>query len=200
MRSIKTITYLMLLLACSATVVAQSSFNTNNIFMGATGQLGYSSAGVPYGAQPEIGYSITEFLDVGLNGNILFSNVDAAFNEGENSYKATTTGVGVFARVYPISPFFIQIQGEQNWSTLNYFIFDTEARELKQKVQSKSLLVGLGYSRHLVGESNAFASVLYDVTKAPNSPYRNFDGKQFLLVRAGFHFYLRPGKKNEWDF
>src|SRR5687768_942043 len=84
-------------------------FRRDNIFIG--GSLGLSmggwNGGFNIGANPEIGYSITNWLDAGISTNFNYFSYRAEYNDGIRQ-RSTTLGAGVFARIFPIRNFFIQ--------------------------------------------------------------------------------------------
>ena len=82
-----------------------SGFNPNHLFIGSSLMLGFSSGSFSVGANPEIGYSLTNWLDAGLGFNINYYSISGEYNYGvqQNSFNY---GGGPFMRVYPI-PFLV---------------------------------------------------------------------------------------------
>ncbi|MDQ6815168.1 MAG: hypothetical protein M3040_15640, partial [Bacteroidota bacterium] len=75
------------MLCLSASVFAQDDqdekthkFRRDNIFIGGAIGLGLSSGGFSAGANPEIGYSITNWLDAGISTNFNYYSYSAEYN------------------------------------------------------------------------------------------------------------------------
>lgn len=167
-------------------------FRTDNIFVGGSIALGLGSGSFSVGANPEVGYSITKWLDAGISTNINYFSLRAEYNNGYRQ-RSTILGTGMFVRVYPINGFFIQAIPEYNW--INHTIKDMNfggGNEFKEKQEAPSILLGVGYGRRAVGGSNFFTAIMFDAGKNTSSPYIDSYGAKLPVLRTGFNFYLRP--------
>src|SRR4051812_46249727 len=61
-------------------------FRRDNIFIGGAIGLGLSSGGFSAGANPEIGYSITNWLDAGISTNFNYYSYSAEYNNGYSQH------------------------------------------------------------------------------------------------------------------
>jgi hypothetical protein len=55
-----------------------------------------------------------------------------------------------------------------------------------------SFLAGIGYSQRIVGRTNFYIAVMFDLLDNPYSPYRDYTGAALPVVKAGFDIYLHP--------
>jgi hypothetical protein len=178
----------------------QKGFRRDNIFIGGSLGLGLGSGTFNISANPEIGYTITKWLDAGISTNINYFTVNADNNRGYRQ-RSTTYGAGVFVRIYPINGFFIQAIPEYNWmnTKLKDVTFGT-GQDLRFKAEAPSLLLGVGYGRRAIGNSNFFTAIMFDAGSNDSSPYINTDQDQngnifkskLPIIRTGFNIYLRP--------
>jgi hypothetical protein len=171
--------------------------NKNRWYLG--GALGFGiggySGGVTIGVNPEIGYSLTPWLDGGLVFNVNYYTYSAEYNYGVRQ-RSLNLGTGVYMRIYPFNGFFLQAQPEYNWTThnlLNYNYSPAFASEYKQN--AASFLAGIGYGTRIVGEMNFYTVLMIDLGSEINSPYRDSYGNQIPIFRSGFNFYLGRKKR-----
>ena len=181
-------------------VIEKGGFKKQNIFVGGTIALGFSgdfnNRNFIIGANPEIGYSLSKWLDGGIVFNAIFNSFK--FVEGNFRYKqnAFNYGAGIFTRIYPINNFFIQAQPEYNWIDYTQTNLDLAGSpKIKQTVQAASFLVGVGYSQRIIGQSSFFTVLMFDLASEKNSPYRNAFGASLPIIRGGFNIYLKPKKQ-----
>lgn len=168
-------------------------FKRENIFLG--GSIGLNAGGWNntffIGANPQIGYSIANFLDAGIVTNLNFFSLN--YNQAGFDYKQSSFnyGAGIFMKLYPVNQFHLQAQYEHNWISSNVTQRQTG---LKQKFNDKapSLLLGAGYGRRIIGETSFFTTILFDVSKNLNSPYIDSYGDAIPVIRTGVTFYLKP--------
>ncbi|MFY7901075.1 MAG: hypothetical protein ACOVNY_12885, partial [Chitinophagaceae bacterium] len=90
-------------------------FDRNKMFMGSGLNLGFGSgsntSSFSFGLNPEVGYSLAKWLDVGVSVNINYFT----FNEvGFSKQKSFNYGGGAFVRIYPINDVFLQVLPEYN--------------------------------------------------------------------------------------
>ena len=170
-------------------------FDKHKLFAGGSLNLGYGGGTVStfaIGALPEVGYSLREWLDLGLAFNInYYSGTEYAdsYNSAYDvpGYKATSYGAGIFARIHPIEDYFIQVQPEID----NYSIKATQyGMSQKYFHTSTSFLVGIGWGRRIVGESSFFTTLMIDLGNEKNTPYKDAQGNVIPIIRTGFNFYF----------
>ncbi len=172
-------------------------FNPNKLFLGSGLNLGFGGgqdfSSFSLGLNPEIGYSLAKWLDVGVSININYFT----FNEANISkQKSFNYGGGTFVRIYPISDFFIQALPEYNRINTKLNI-EGDPVTYRIKQNAFSTLVGIGYGKRFIGESSFYTAILFDLSNSPNSPYvqNSVNGNSTVkvpVIRAGFNFYLRP--------
>ena len=167
-------------------------FKKENIFIGTGINLGIANNSFNAGINPEIGYSITKWLDAGLafNLNYLSQNTSAYSSV---KYQNLSYGAGSFIRIWPVSFFHIQIQPEYNWINSNQKDMST-GNSLKYNYNVGSLLVGVGYGSHFIGNRYSFVTLMIDVLQNKNSPYRDQFNDPIPVFKAGFGMYLKPSK------
>ena len=144
------------------------------------------------GANPEVGYSVSQLLDVGMFFNINYygySNIDG-YNTKQNNFNY---GVGAFARLYPFQGFFLQALPEYNWISTK--VIYSNGTSFTQNQSAASFLVGVGFGRRIIGQSSFYTAIMIDVGSEYQSPYKNYDGSIFPVFRTGFNFYLGAKKK-----
>ena len=167
-------------------------FKKENIFLGGAIGLGFASGTFNVGANPEIGYSIAQWLDAGIAFNLNYTSerADPYYNYNVRT-RSFNYGAGVFARIYPVRFLFIQFQPEENWIHYNQKDYNS-GFTTTATVNSTSLIGGIGYSQRIVGQGNFFTMIGIDLLNNVNSPYRDYNGVAIPIIRAGFDIYLRP--------
>ncbi len=202
-------------LALAATVISlstfaqkveeeESGFNWNNVFVGGSLALGFGSGGYDggtsfvIGANPEIGYSLAEWVDAGLAFNTIFNSIKYTDQTTYLRVKQTSFnyGVGVFTRLHVIRNFFLQVQPEYNWIAYKAQLLDQPGVPAqKQTVTAGSILVGAGYGQRIIGQSSFFTVLMFDLGTEKYSPYRDGYGTAVPIIRGGFNVYLGGRKK-----
>ena len=168
-------------------------FRRDNIFIGGAIGLGLSSGGFSAGANPEIGYSITKWLDAGISTNFNYYSYSAEYNNGYSQH-SFNYGAGVFVRAFPIRNVFLQVLPEYN--RINTRLKDVySSNQTTYKQEAPSLLLGIGYASREVGRSSFYTVLMFDAGDNPNSPYIGYLGTKQPILRTGFNFYLRPRRK-----
>lgn len=175
---------------------ASHKFRRDNIFLGSSIGLGLGNGGFSAGANPEIGYSVSRWLDAGISTNFNYFSYRAEYNNGFRQ-RSFNYGGGIFARVYIIEGFFLQVLPEYNWvnTTLKDLRPGYLGSEEKDKRESPSLLLGVGYGSRMIGNTNFFTVLMIDAGTNTNSPYIGYLGSKLPILRTGFNFYLRPKRK-----
>jgi hypothetical protein len=169
-----------------------SGFMKQNLFLGGSLGLGFGSYNFDVGVNPEIGYSLNRWLDVGAVVNFNYSSIKADPNFIYNSNissKQFTYGGGVFGRAYVLPFLFLTAQPEFNWTHVTQKDM-TYGGTYKYDANAPSLLLGVGYGQRVVGESGFYIALLFDVISNKNSPYNDNYGHPLPVIRAGFDFYL----------
>jgi len=172
-------------------------FRRDNIFIGGSLGLGFANRTFNVGANPEIGYSLAEWLDAGivLNLNYTSQRADPYYIYNDNTrYRAFNYGAGAFLRVYPVNFLFIQAQPEENWIHYSAKSYATD-QSASQTVSASSFIIGAGYTQRAIGQGSYYVMIGLDLLNNRYSPYRDsYTGAAVPIVRAGYDFYLRPSK------
>ena len=168
----------------------KGGFKKENIFIGSALNLGFSSGIFQLGANPEIGYSITNWLDAGISTNINYTSLrytgysDRVFNYGGGS----------FVRIWPARFLFLSALPEYNWITITTK-YSNGNPSVSQKLNAGSVLLGAGYGTRIVGRSYSYFAIMFDALKNTNSPYRDNENRALPIIRAGFAVYLNSHRR-----
>jgi hypothetical protein len=142
------------------------------------------------GLNPETGYSVGKFLDVGVATN--FNYITQNLGTGQ-TYRFTALGAGPYVRGWIANRFFLTSQFEYNFIRET---FVSNGVKNIDKYNAPSLLVGGGWGNRFIGQSQFFTSIMIDVLKDPESPYLDRGTNTLLPVfRTGFLFYFQPKKE-----
>ena len=166
-------------------------FRTDHLFIGGSIGLGLGGGGFSVGANPEIGYSITEWLDAGISTNFNYFSFRAESNDGFRQ-RSINYGGGIFVRLFPIKNFFIQLLPEYNVINTSLTNFNPGANGAEYKInqQAPSFLAGVGYGSRIIGGGSFFTVLMMDLGNNTNSPYIDTYGAKLPILRTGFNFYL----------
>ncbi|HSU49166.1 MAG TPA: hypothetical protein VLJ41_01185 [Segetibacter sp.] len=168
-------------------------FRRDNIFIGGAIGLGLSSGGFSAGANPEIGYTIAQWLDAGFSTNFNYYSYSAEYNGGVRQ-RSFNYGAGVFVRAFPIRNVFLQVLPEYN--RINTNLKDAySGQAVTYRYEAPSLLLGIGYASRDIGRSSFYTVLMFDAGNNENSPYIGYLGSKQPILRTGFNFYLRPRRK-----
>ena len=169
-------------------------FDRSRVFIGSSLNLGLSNRFFNLGLNPQIGYSLNNWIDVGVAVNLNYYSQSAS-DFDPFKYKNFNYGGGAFLRVWPINFLHLQIQPEYNWiSSSQTDAFTGQSYRLK--FQAPSLLAGIGYGSREIGSRMSHFTIMIDLNQAINSPYRNgIAGDPQPIFRGGFGFYLNPKKR-----
>lgn len=173
-------------------------FNVNRIFVGGSLNLGFATNTFQVGGVPEIGYSIADWLDLGIGINVNYASQRADPNYIYNAntrYRNFNYGGGPFVRLYPVRFLFVQTQFEHNWIKYNEKNYGNGGIEGKATFTSNSLIAGIGYTQRIVGQSSFYTMLGIDLMSDTYSPYRDYNNAAIPIIRAGFNFYLKPSRK-----
>jgi len=172
-----------------------TGFKKENIFIGGGINLGFASNTFALGASPEIGYSVANWLDLGLGFNVNYASQRAdPYYNGNIRQRNFSYGVGPFVRIYPINVLFLQGQLEGNWSNISLKDM-TYDQSSTYKYKSTSFIAGIGYSQRVVGQGSFYTLIGLDLMQDKNSPYRDYNNRAIPVIRTGFNFYLKPSHK-----
>lgn len=177
---------------------ATGGFNKENLFVGGSLNVGFSSYTFNIGAAPEIGYTLTRWLDAGILVNINYNSERADpqgyFND-DTRYRSFNYGVGAFGRAYVLPFLFLTAQPEFNWIDYNTkYMGPGNYPAQTYNTTAPSLLLGLGYAQRVVGQGSFYISLMFDALSNANSPYRDFNGAALPVIKAGFDFYLHKSR------
>ena len=172
-------------------------FKKENVFLGGSISLGFGSGSFGIGANPEIGYSLSQWLDAGLVFNINYNSqkyYDLYTGAYIDKVSSFNYGAGVFLRAYPIHFLFLQLQPEENWIVYKDKSYVNDITG-KTTVNSTSLIGGIGYTDRVIGQGSYFFMIGLDLLNNINSPYRDGYNNAIPIIRGGFDVYLRPSRK-----
>jgi len=169
----------------------QKGWNSNNVFIGTGLNLGFSN-GFIIGLNPEFGYSINKVVDAGFVFNV--THITQRDQYVNSTARYTAVGVGPFVRLWPIQQLFIGGQFEYN--KISYSEKTTAGVINRAKATAPSLLAGLGYGTRNIGQMQIYTSIMIDLLRDVNSPYRDQFGRVMPVFRTGFSFYLGRNKNN----
>jgi hypothetical protein len=171
----------------------QGKFKKENIFIGTGINLGIANKSFNIGINPEVGYSITKWLDAGLAFNLNYFSQNPT-DYSNTKYQNLSYGAGSFIRIWPVSFFHIQVQPEFNWIHSTQKNMSSSITQ-KYLYSAGSLLVGIGYGSHFIGNRYSYVTLMMDVLQDKNSPYRDQFNDPIPVFKAGFGMYLRPSRK-----
>ncbi len=167
-----------------------------NLFTG--GSVSFSFFGNTFlvGGSPVLGYSLTNWLDLGLVANYTYSSYrdyNGVFND---KLRQTTIGGGGFGRIYPVRFLFLQAQLESN--TIRQKYIPAGGGPVDQiSVASSSTLIGGGYTTGRRGKGGTpfyYLAILWDIGGDLNSPYTDAYGRSIPIVRGGLQLPLFQGR------
>jgi hypothetical protein len=154
--------------------------------------LGGGNNSFQLGLNPELLKSYNKYIDAGIIANIYYSSFNMSFGSNEK-IKNFQLGAGVFARVWPIEQFFIQIQPEYNrtWTSANNYSNGVRA---STNFGATSILGGIGYGKHNA-DGMSYFSVMIDLLNSDQSPYKIGQSRPQPIIRAGAGFPIFRKKK-----
>jgi len=177
-------------------VKTMPSMNVNPLFIGGNLVIGGGSGSFQLGINPEMYKRINDYVDMGAATNLFFQSYNPTLSNGlvGTSTRSFQLGVGAFTRIWPIDKFFIQIQPEYNYTWSRFKDRGTEGvnagASRSIRFGAESLLAGIGYGSRSENGMTYF-SVMFDLLKNSNSPYRDSYNRAEPIIRAGFTFPIR---------
>jgi hypothetical protein len=184
------------ILKAQEVVKTMPSMNVNPIFIGGNVVIGGGAGSFQLGLNPEMYKRINDYVDIGAATNLFFQSFNPTISNGlpGTSSRSFQLGVGGFTRIWPIEQFFIQIQPEYNYTWSRFKDRGTEGvnagASRSIRFGAESLLAGIGYGTRSDNGMTYF-SVMIDLLKNPNSPYRDSYNRADPIIRAGFTFSIR---------
>jgi len=185
-----------IILNAQEVVKTMPSMNVHPIFIGGNVVIGGGAGSFQIGLNPEMYKRINDYVDIGAATNLFFQSFNPTISNGlpGTSSRSFQLGVGGFTRIWPIEQFFIQIQPEYNYTWSRFKDRGTEGvnagASRSIRFGAESLLAGIGYGTRSDNGMTYF-SVMIDLLKNPNSPYRDSYNRADPIIRAGFTFSIR---------
>jgi hypothetical protein len=168
----------------------EKGFKRDQLFIGSGINLGFFN-GFIVGLNPEIGYSLNRFVDIGIGTNVnLITQNDQS---SPTTYRQLTLGGGPFVRIWPVNMLFVGGQFEYN--SIRYSVKSGGDIVFKENRTAPSILVGAGYGNRILGGNQFYTSIMVDVLRNPNSPYIDSYRRLQPVFRTTFLFYLKPKRE-----
>ena len=184
------------ILKAQEVVKTMPSMNVNPIFIGGNLVIGGGSGSFQIGLNPEIYKRVNDYVDIGAATNLFFQSFNPTISNGLPgiSSRSFQLGAGAFTRIWPIEKFFLQVQPEYNYTWSRFKDRGTEGinagASRSISFGAESLLAGIGYGSRSENGMTYF-SVMIDLLKNTNSPYRDSYNRANPIIRAGFAFPIR---------
>ena len=181
-------------------VKTMPSMNVNPLFIGGNLVIGGGAGSFQLGLNPEIYKRVNDYVDIGAATNLFFQSFNPTISNGLPgiSSRSFQLGVGGFSRIWPLEKFFIQVQPEYNYTWSRFKDRGTEGvnagASRSIRFGAESLLAGIGYGSRSENGMTYF-SVMIDLLKNQNSPYRDSYNRADPIIRAGFAFPIRSKRE-----
>lgn len=164
-------------------------------FVGGNFIASFGDGGGAFGINPSIGYSLNQYVDVGVGFNAVYNYNKDYYYGGK--WRSWNLGVAPFVRVYPIDFLFFEGSFEENMVSSRY-ISEEGVKSERQNNTAPSLIAAIGYTQRVFGQSSFFISVGMDLLNNKNSPYRDnyYDeggtlrSRPTAIIRTGFNINL----------
>lgn len=176
--------------------VKSTGFHKERLFTGGSANIAFGSGSTMLGITPQIGYSVTNWLDAGITFNLNYQS--QKFYLSGDKVRQTTYGPGAFVRLFPVNFLFATTQYEYNSMHVKYIPNVAGSPSQKYTQEANSVLVGAGYAggREKGGNTYYYLSIMWDVSGDPNSPYVDQYRRSSPVIRAGYNIGLFQGKNN----
>ncbi len=173
--------------------VENKGFKKEKLFTGGSVSAGFSSYSTVLGISPQLGYSLTDWLDAGITLNLNYTSLR---NYGDK-LRQTVYGPGAFVRLFPVNFLFVSAQYEYNLIHLKYITANSGFPVPGNNVNASSLLLGGGYAGGKEKGNNTYyyISVSWDIFGDKNSPYVDGYGRSNPIIRAGYNIGLFQGRR-----
>jgi len=174
-------------------------FKKEYLFSGGNINLSFFNSVTVLGASPQLGYSVTNWLDAGVIFGYTYSSERDGYTN--DKFRQTIIGPGAFARLFPVNFLFASVQFEHNFIRQKY-IPASGNNTVTYRVDENSLLIGAGYTsgRSFRNSPYYYFSVSVDILNKPNSPYTDRFNNLLPVVVAGFNIPLFQGKRGGRDY
>ena len=165
-----------------------------NLFTGGSISLAFYNNTFLVGGNPVLGYSITNWADLGLVINYTYSSYrdyNFVFNDKLKQY---VYGGGGFVKLYPVKFLFAQAQYEYNFIKQKFI--PNVGVEQEYKGEAGSFLIGGGYTTGRYGRGGGphfYLAVLFDISNKLGSPYLDSYGRTIPIIRGGIQIPLFQG-------
>ncbi|MFC0775218.1 hypothetical protein [Terrimonas alba] len=178
----------------------EKGFKKENLFTGGSVSLAFYNNTFLVGGSPVFGYSLTNWVDLGLVVNYNYTSYrDVSYYGSDDKLRQSVYGGGSFIRLYPVRFLFAQAQVEHNFLRQKY-IPSNGTGSTVEKHEANSFLVGAGYTTNRYADNGQpffYVAVLFDIAKAAYSPYTDAFGRTIPIVRAGVQVPLFQGRNRE---
>lgn len=200
MKTYLTLFFLLLISTISFSQKQNSSKNSSsdknqNLIAGGSLNLGFGSAYTNLGISPYYGVSLNKYVD--LAGTIGINYLSEKLINGD-ILRQTTYGPGAFVRIFPLK--FLYVQGQYEFNFIDYkYIPISGALPDKLNLDANSFLLGggLASARKDNKSSYFYFSVMWDIAKDPNSPYKDSYGRALPILKAGINIALNQNDKSK---
>ena len=173
----------------------ERGFKKEQLFLGTGVNVGFFQGWI-LGLNPEVGYSLNNFLDAGVSVNLNYVTRNYSTLLVNNVYydkaqvRFFSYGGGPFLRAWIVNQFFITSQFEFNQISESFR--SQGATIYKTKYTAPSLLIGGGWGNRMIGKSQVYTSIMVDILRDKNSPYIDQSTGTLLPVfRTTFALYLK---------
>ena len=166
-----------------------------NLITGGTISLAFYSNKFLIGGSPVLGYSITNWADLGIVINYNYT-VYRDYYVFDDRLKQNNFGGGPFVKLYPLRFIFAQAQYEYNFLKLKYIPPNNSGIQQKDNIEAKSFLIGGGYTTGRMGRGGSphyYLAILFDISNNPGSPYTDAYGRTIPIIRGGVQIPLFQG-------
>ena len=166
-----------------------------NLFTGGSISVAFYSNTFLIGGSPVLGYSITNWADLGIVVNYNYT-VYRDYYVFDDRLKQQNYGGGGFVKLYPVRFLFAQAQWEYNFLRLKYIPPNNSGIERKDNLEASSFLVGGGYTTGRQGRGGSphyYLAILFDISNNPGSPYTDAYGRTIPIIRGGIQIPLFQG-------
>ena len=167
-----------------------------NLFTGGSISLAFYSNTFLIGGSPVLGYSLTNWADLGIVINYNYT-VYRDYYVFDDRLKQQNYGGGGFVKLYPVRFLFAQAQWEYNFLRLKYIPPNNSGIEQKDNLEASSFLVGGGYTTGRQGRGGGphyYLAILFDISNNPGSPYTDAYGRTIPIIRGGIQIPLFQGE------
>ena len=167
-----------------------------NLFTGGSISLAFYSNTFLVGGSPVLGYSITNWADLGIVINYNYT-VYRDYQFFDDRLKQNNFGGGPFVKLYPLRFIFVQAQYEYNFLKVKYIPPPNSGLlDETDELEAPSFLIGGGYTTGRMGRGGAphyYLAILFDILHEPGSPYTDAYGRTIPIIRGGVQIPLFQG-------